>query len=170
MQKSLLRRSTNRILHLIARFAPGCTTFRPFLHRLRGVKIYGNVFIGDDVYIENEYPECVEIHDEVVIGLRSTILAHARGPGRTIIEQKVWMGPCTLITASPGETRRIGEAAALASGSVVNKNVPAYTFVGGIPAKPIAKVTVPNTLGTSIDDFKKGLVPIKAKEKVEDTR
>ena len=70
--KSIIRGSANRILHLIARFGPGATTFRPYLHKLRGVKIYGNVFIGDDVYLENEYPEAVEIHDGAGIALRET--------------------------------------------------------------------------------------------------
>ena len=47
----------------MARFLPGSTSLRPFLHKLRGVRIQGDVFIGDDVYIENEYPECIEIHN-----------------------------------------------------------------------------------------------------------
>jgi len=63
MHKSLLRRMINRILHLIAQFAPGSTSFQPFLHKLRGVTIHGRVFIGDQVYLENEYPEMVEIHE-----------------------------------------------------------------------------------------------------------
>jgi hypothetical protein len=70
---------------MIARFGSGATTFRPYLHKLRGVKIYGNVFIGDDVYLEYEYPEAVEIHDGAGIALRSTIIAHYRGPGKIII-------------------------------------------------------------------------------------
>jgi len=63
MARSFPRRISNRILHLMARFLPGSKSLRPFLHGLRGVKIHGTVFIGDDVYLENEYPECVEIHD-----------------------------------------------------------------------------------------------------------
>jgi len=51
MKERILRGSINRILHLLARFGPGATTLRPFLHKLRGVKIHGKVFIGDDVYL-----------------------------------------------------------------------------------------------------------------------
>jgi hypothetical protein len=51
MKKNLFVRIINRILHLMARNLPGSMTVRPFLHRLRGVKIQKNVWIGDDVYI-----------------------------------------------------------------------------------------------------------------------
>ena len=161
MKKSLLRRGFNRTLHLIARFSPGATTLRPFLHKLRGVIIRGNVFIGEEVYIENEYPECVEIHDEAQIALRTTIMAHFRGPGKVIIGEKVWIGPNCVIAANPGETLTIGEGSALAASSVVTKDVPPSTFVGGVPAKYIARITVPMTVNTSYKDFKDGLKPIK---------
>jgi hypothetical protein len=39
--------------------------------------------------------------------------------------------------------------------------VPAFTLVGGVPAKPIAEATVPGALGYSYSDFKKGLKPLK---------
>jgi len=146
---------------MCARFGPGCTTLRPLLHRYRGVKIEGHVFIGDEVYIENEYPECVEILDGAQITLRSTIIAHFRGAGRVVIGKNVWVGPHSFITASaPGQTVTIGEGAVLAAGSVVTRDVPAFTFVGGVPARPIARVTVPMTLETSYEDFQKGLLKI----------
>lgn len=156
----LLRGIFNRIVHLFARFSPGASTIRPFLHKLRGVKIYGNIFIGDDVYIENEYPECVEIHDEAQIALRTTITAHFRGSGKVIISKKVWIGTGCVIAAAVSQTLTIGEGAAIGAGSVVTKDVPPFTFVGGVPAKPIAKITKPMTLSTSFDEFKKGLIPI----------
>jgi len=145
----------------MARFSPGATNIRPFLHRIRGVKIQGNVFIGDDVYIENEYPECVEIHDEAVIGLRSTIIAHFRGSGKIIIGKKVCIGAQCIISASPNEVLLIGGGAVLAAGAVVTRSVPPSMLMAGVPAKPIAKVTIPATLSTSYEDFKKGLIPIK---------
>lgn len=160
MEKSLIRRMSDRILHLAARFLPGSENLRPFLHRLRGVKIYGHIFIGDDVYLENEHPECVEIHDEAQIVLRTIIMAHFRGTGKIIIGKKVWIGANCTIAASAGQTLVIGEGSVVGAGSVVTKDVPPFTFVGGVPAKPIAKVTVPMTLTTSYEDFKKGLKPI----------
>lgn len=161
MEESILRGSLNRILHLMARFGPGATTLRPFLHKLRGVKIYGKVFIGDDVYLENAHPECIEIHDGAQIVLRTNIIAHFRGAGKIIIGKNVWIGMCCNIAASPGQILNIGEGAAIGMGSTVTRDVPPFTFVVGSPAKPKYKVTVPMTLETSFEDWKNGLIPIQ---------
>jgi acetyltransferase-like isoleucine patch superfamily enzyme len=159
MKKTLLRRSFNRILHIVARFSPGCTSFRPFLHRLRGARIGHNVFIGDEVYIENEYPECIEIQDNAMIILRATLIAHFReGHGKIVVGKMARIGPHCVIAASSGKTLTIGEGAVLAAGAVVTNDVPPYTLVGGVPARPIAKVTVPCTLEHSYREFKEGLV------------
>ena len=97
MKKSVVRRVFNRILGVLARFAPGATSLRPFLHRLRGVRITGRVFIGDDVYVENEYPECIELHDGAQICLRSILIAHTRGSGRIVIGKDAFVGTnCVL--------------------------------------------------------------------------
>ena len=160
---NILRRIFNRVIHIIVRFSPGAMTIRPALHKMRGVKIYGKVFIGDDVYIENENPEGVEIHDEAQIALRVIIVAHLRGNGKVIIGKKVWIGAGCIIAASAEQTLTIGEGAVIAAGSVVTKDVPPYTFVGGVPAKPLATVTVPMLVDTDLNEFKKGLIPIKKK-------
>lgn len=166
MKKTIFKQVFNRAIHLLARVSPGYDSFRPFLHRLRGVKMYGNVIIGDDVYLENEYPECIEMHDESAILLRSTLIAHFReGTGKIVIKKKARISACCTIAASSGETLTIGEGAVLAAGSVVTKDVPPYTLVGGVPAKPIAKITVPLTQKTNYKEFKKGLIPIKKKER-----
>ena len=160
MRKSLSRRVINRILHLVAQFGPGATSLRPFIHKLRGVIIRGHVFIGDQVYIENEYPEMVEIHDGVQFALRSIVLCHFRGTGKIVIKPNVWIGANCVIATTPGRTLTIGEGSAIAAASVVTRDIPPYTFVGGAPAKPIAKIAVPMTLHTSYEDFRKGLAPL----------
>lgn len=165
MKKTFVRRCLNRILHLAARFGPGNQSLRPFIHGLRGVNVGKNVFIGDDAYIENEYPENVELQDECMVILRSTIIAHFRkGHGKVIVEKKARIGPHCIIANSSNGTLTIGEGAVVAAGAVVTRDVPPYTLVGGVPAKPIAKVTVPCTLRYTYEEFKAGLLPLdKAK-------
>lgn len=50
-----------------------------------------------------------------------------------IIEDDVWIGGGATILAGV----KIGKGAIIASGAVVNKDVPAYSIVGGVPAKII---------------------------------
>src|ERR1039457_4707062 len=124
MIRELPRRVSNRLLHLLARFLPGETSLRPFLNRLRGVKIAKGVFIGDEVYLDNEYPEVIELHEGALIGLRSTIVAHTRGPGRVVIGKNAVIGAGTLITCSGGKNVEIGEGAVIGAGSVVANSIP----------------------------------------------
>ena len=159
--KGLMRRIFNRLLHLLARFLPGATTVRPFLHRLRGVKISKEVFIGDAVYLENEYPEAVELHEGALIGLRSTIVAHTHEPGRVIIGKRVVIGAGTLIICPGGQNLEIGEGSVIAAGSVVAHSIPPFTLCGAPRVRALATVTVPFTLDTSYRDFLRGLKPLQ---------
>jgi len=161
MKKSALRRVLNRVFGMLARFAPGSTSLRPFLHKLRGVRIMGRVFIGDDVYLENEYPDCLELHDGAQIGLRSILIAHTRGSGRIVICKDVFVGANCVLTASPGATLTVGEGAVIATSSVISSDVPPHTLVGPEKAKPLANVTVPFTIDTPYNRFLAGLRPLK---------
>jgi acetyltransferase-like isoleucine patch superfamily enzyme len=163
MKKSAMRRALNRVLGMLARFAPGATSLRPFLHKLRGVRITGRVFIGDDVYMENEYPECIELHDGAQIALRTILIAHTRGPGRIVVGKNVFIGANCVVATSPGKTLTIGEGAVIATSSVIASDVSAYTLVANEKAQPRAKVTIPLTLETSYDSFLDGLRPLKRK-------
>lgn len=160
MRKSFSRRLINRILHKIARSVPGYGTLRPFFHRLRGVKTYGKVYIGDEAYLENNYPEMIEIHQDAFIALRSIIMCHGKGVGKVIIEKKARVGPGAIVIASGGKSITIGEGAVIAPGAVVNKDVPPYTLMGGVPAKPIAKLEMAWPKST-YKEFKAGIRPIK---------
>jgi bifunctional N-acetylglucosamine-1-phosphate-uridyltransferase/glucosamine-1-phosphate-acetyltransferase GlmU-like protein len=161
--KGTLIKLYGRVLHLVARFAPGATGFRPFLHRLRGVQIGKDVFIGDEVYLENEYPERVEIHDGVQISVRATILAHTRGPGRVVLEKNAYIGPHVLLVTSEGRVLRIGEGAVVGAGCVITKDVESHTFITGEFGKAIAEVRLPLSRADRLEDFIKGLVPLKSR-------
>ncbi len=150
----------NRILAKIARTAPGATSLRPWLHRLRGVRINGTVFIGDDVYIENEYPDCVRLEDGAQIALRSTIIAHTRGSSQVVLERNVLVGACVVIIAPVGATLIIGEGAVVGAGSIITASVPPQTLVAPDRVKTFARVTVPFTMSTDYRAFQRGLRPI----------
>jgi len=89
----------------------------------------------------------VEIGDRTLVGYRTLISSgnHVIPPNKgkifysghksekVVIGKDVWIGGSCVITA--GVT--IGEGAVVAAGSVVTKNVPSFTIVGGVPAKII---------------------------------
>jgi hypothetical protein len=163
-KKSLFRRIVNRVLAFLAKSLPGSESLRPFLHRLRGVRITGHVFIGDEVYLENEFPEAVEIHDCAQIGVRCIIMAHTMGLGKVIIGKDAFIGANCVVAASPGKTLSIGEGAVLVASSVVLTSVPAHMLFGGERARPLARLSSPlNHLkpGCSYDQFVAGMRPFK---------
>jgi hypothetical protein len=160
MKKSLVRKAVNRFLHVLARTLPGATTFRPFIHRLRGMKIGQGVFIGDEVYLENEYPEAVEIQDGVQISVRAIILAHTRGLGKVVIEKDAFVGPNAVIVTSGSQNLRVGEGAVVGAGVVVARDVPPRIFLPSPASAPLAEVRVPLTRVEKMEDFVRGLVPL----------
>ncbi len=161
MKKPVLRRMFNRLLHSLARWLPGSTSLRPMLHRLRGVKIGKNVFIGEEVYLENEYPEAVDIRDGAQIALRTIILAHTRGSGRVVIGENAWIGPNVVVAAGAGRVLTIGDGAVIGAGVVLNHDVAPHMFVANPPAKAVATATVPLATAENMGDFIRGLAPIR---------
>jgi len=57
-------------------------------------------------------------------------------PAPIVVEDYVWIASASVIL--PGVT--IGRGAVVGAGAVVTKNVPPFTVVGGVPAKPIRKI------------------------------
>jgi acetyltransferase-like isoleucine patch superfamily enzyme len=155
-----MRKWINWPLHLMARFLPGAQ-LRVQLHRLRGVRIGSNVFIGDEVYLENNHPERIEIGDNVQIGIRTIIMAHLRGPGRVIIERDAYIGPGCVIAAANGRTLRIGAGAVVSALTVVTADIPAQAFMRGAPPEQVATVRQPLATAGSYHDFVRGLVPLR---------
>jgi acetyltransferase-like isoleucine patch superfamily enzyme len=163
--RSRTRRFVNHFLQRLAFGLPGATSVRPFLHRMRGVNIGKDVFIGEDVIIESEYPERVEIGDGSAIAMRSVVVAHFQGPGTVVIGKHVHIAPMSFVGAFKDETLRIGDGAAIGVGSVVRKDVPPGVFVAGSPARAKMRVTVPYSADVAYEAFKGGMVELTAEER-----
>lgn len=168
--EKLLRGLLNRVLQVLALYAPGLTTLRVWLHRLRGVRIGKNCAIGTSAIIETAHPELVWIGDNVAIGIRNVIIGHFSdsidrnkntNEPTVRICNNVYIGP--TVTILPNVT--IGEGSVITAGSVVNKSVPPKTMVQGNPARPIATCGVPLVgEGRTYEDFLRHL------RLIEDTR
>jgi len=124
----------------------------------------GNVLIGDDVYLENEYPECVEIHDGALVGLRSTIIAHTRGPGKIVIGKQAVIAAGCLIVCAHGQTLTIGEGAVISAGSTVSSDIPPYTLCGAPRIKAFGTISVPFRLDMTYEEFRRGVQPMRPKK------
>ncbi len=161
MTKNIFERLSNRLLHLAARICPGNESLRPYLHKLRGVKINGNIFIGEEVYLDNEYPECIEMNKMQQSVFNQLLFAILGARDKVIIEKDVWIGPCCTIVAAGGEFRTIDEGTTISAGSFVNKDIPPFTFSTGVPAKPIARTMVVCTHAEDIVTFEKCLRPLR---------
>ena len=66
---------------------------------------------------------------------RANVAAAWDNKGDIIIGNDVWIGYEAVIMAGV----RIGDGAVIAARAVVTRDVPPYTIVGGVPAKPIQK-------------------------------
>jgi acetyltransferase-like isoleucine patch superfamily enzyme len=159
-RKSVSRQAFNRFLHLLCRFGPGGATLRPLFHRMRGVKIGKNIWIGDDVYLDNEFPECIELEDGAMIELRATILAHTHGAGRVVIGKNAFIGAGAIVVTAGNRTLVIGEGSVVMASSLVTGSIAPYTLYGSDASKPLARITQPFTASTTYEDFMTSLRPL----------
>lgn len=112
--------------------------------------------IGDRTWIsQNSLLQCsnrVSIGSNVLIGEFASIrdTSHSHGDtstpikeqrslvGELIIEDDVWIGRGALVLGCRG-TVVISRGSIIAANSVVTRSVPAYSIVGGVPAKEIGR-------------------------------
>lgn len=139
-----------KILHIIARFMIH-PKIRVFIYKKMGVNIGKNVFIGLDTYLDDQYPELINIEDDVTISARVMIIVHddAKKLDMTTSEFKKGMGTVAPVTIKkgtyigagaillPGCTT--GKNAIIGAGAVVTKDIPSNHIAVGVPAKVIKK-------------------------------
>lgn len=155
----LFRGSFNRILQMIAREAPGASSLRVRLHRLRGVTIGEGSWIGYDCVLETSYPYMIRLGNRVTLSVRVTVVAHFGTTSGVVFEDDVFVGPCATIL--PGVT--IGHGAVIAAGSVVNRSVPPKTIYQGNPGRFVATCEVPLTNNVPMETFMRGYRPIRSR-------
>jgi acetyltransferase-like isoleucine patch superfamily enzyme len=144
-----------KLLKLIAKNLPGAG-LRVRLMRMCGYDIGEQVYLGEDFIIIDDLSDTqsefqLTIGDRVAVSPRVTFVMHTQPndsrivpyvnshKGSITVEQDAWIGTGAVIL--PGVT--IGEGAVVGANSVVSKNVPRYTVVGGVPAHYIKDVVVP---------------------------
>ncbi len=134
---------------------------------------HDNIYIGQKAYIWAIGG--LEICENVIIGPRVTIhTSNHRYEDATMlpydgcsykkkvtIEKNVWIGDSVLIV--PGVT--IGEGSIVAMGSVVTKDIPKYSVVGGNPAKIIKQRNIEQY--KKLDDNKMYYMKLKKENKVK---
>ena len=141
-----------RILKLIAKDIPGYN-LRARLLRMAGYDVGSPVYIGEGlIIVDMQYQKpMVFIGNEVTIAQRVTLITSSGAPeskdvyrvfgadvGPIHIQDGAWIGAGAII--QPNIT--IGRSAIVGSGAVVTKDVPPYTVVVGVPARPIKRFSI----------------------------
>lgn len=121
----------------------------PLLGHVNNVYIYDDVAIGDSAHFSSPNAKIIfKGNTSVARNLSIFTGNHARIVGQfvsaiteenkprgydhdVIIEKDVWIGANVTILSGV----HIGRGATVAAGAVVNKDVPPYSIVGGVPAK-----------------------------------
>lgn len=125
---------------------------RPFILRRMGCKVGKGCFMGDYVRIDTSHPDMITIEDNVSIASGSRLLCHQRDFSDFcvgddymklgyVVKPIVLKKGCLVGMESfvmPGVT--IGEGAIVGAGSLVTKNIPAWTIAAGRPAKVLKQI------------------------------
>ena len=125
---------------------------RPMLWRWMGAKVGKDCFIGYEVWADFNNMDFIELEEHVHIANRCLLLCHQRDLGqyfvgddyaklgynkaKIILKKGCLIGMNSMIM--PGVT--IGEGAIVGAGSLVTKDVPAWTIATGRPAKVVKEI------------------------------
>lgn len=125
---------------------------RPRILRKLGCKVGKNVFVGDYVRVDLSHADMITIDDHAHIASGTRLLCHQRNMsdycvGDDYAKLGYIIKPIHLCKGSlvgmdsfimPGVT--VGEGAIVGAGSLVTKDVPAWTVATGRPAKVVKQI------------------------------
>ncbi len=129
----------NFIVIELCKYAPSMALRRDLL-RLIGMKIGNDTSIALGVQFDIFFPEKTEIGENTIIGYNATILCHeflvaGLRTGNVKIGSDVLVGANSTVLAGV----EIGNGAIISAMSLVNADVKAGEFVGGVPARRLKK-------------------------------
>jgi len=129
----------NFLIIEFCKYVPSMSVKRALL-RLTGMKIGRDTSIALGVQFDIFFPENIEIGENTIIGYGATILSHEflvkglkKGPVK--IGSNVLVGANSTVLAGV----EIGDSATVSAMSLVNSDVRAGDFVGGVPIKRLKK-------------------------------
>jgi acetyltransferase-like isoleucine patch superfamily enzyme len=122
---------------------------RPIILRKIGCKVGKDVFIGSNIWVDTGHANLITIEDHAHVDARCVLLCHKRNLSNYFVGDDYAKLPyktepifikrgCSIGTDSiimPGVT--IGEGAIVGAGSLVTKDIPAWTVAVGRPAKVV---------------------------------
>lgn len=125
---------------------------RPWVLRKIGCKVGKDVFVGDSVKIDSGHSDLITIEDGVSIAGGTRLLCHQRDFSDYcvgdeyltlgyILKPIVLKKGCLIGMESfvmPGVT--VGEGSIVGAGSLVTKDIPAWTIAAGRPAKVLKQI------------------------------
>lgn len=138
----------NWVLERLASCFP-VPSWRAKFHKMRGVNIGKNVYIGYDVIFDRIHPELITIGDYAEIGDRCILSAHTRGSLTTRDAYPRSMAPIKIgggVGVNPGciitQGVEIGENSIIGIGSVVSRDISPNSLALGFPARVVKKLDV----------------------------